>query len=495
MKKIVSVILCLWSLSSFSAGGWHVGGGDPYAQNFAKLALKLSSFLKNNPQNLRFAFDSNQFISSAEVLNESLNNESSTDDLIVFTTDKIVVDGKEKAAQFNKETNQITINRDIWKNFPSDKERYITVAMEICGLISCPQRYESMSELVTVNYPYIESQVLKSDFEYTVDGWRIVGEDPGVFSRISSNDFIYKVATIGTGTPELKKDLEMLSGKNNADFITPLFEALKADRGSFIVFENIYKTKTAISYIYAQRDENQQVYLKSYTLVFTAKEDAFSATCDTFNEKLSILERIQNCYLNKALYSSYERLVTETLESPQTISNIQSSITKLLQNNLELIKKVYSYDRAVMNGMLMDNFFLNYSNVFFTPQDRFQYLLHSMRAHGFEPDLFGPFKAQNNYWKSILTRSFPPELHAAIKVEAAAKYLAENNLIMATPNIICLDYDKTTRSRIVNRSQVNENKPCIQTNMGLPPLLSRIESEFAILNLIYQPETMTWIKK
>lgn len=149
--RLFLLILCLFATchSAFARGGEGVGGGDPMAAEFVKLAKKFTRYAERNFHIIPSPHEIRAMKHLEKQWRYSINY-ARRKSLVVFVEERPKDDfGIPKAAVYNMDTLEVRVHRSTWRDY-TDQQKLELVVMELLGMVEFNDaRYEQAMELVS----------------------------------------------------------------------------------------------------------------------------------------------------------------------------------------------------------------------------------------------------------------------------------------------------------------------------------------------------------
>jgi len=459
--KLILGIFFVQSILFFAHAGREGGGGDPRAAQALIMAKQLAIFYKQNPIKLEIPFSADEFSKRVQVLENSFATPDQRH-LIEFKN-TVLYDKNhvEKAGTFDDEVPadeaQIRLSTSLWNNFTTE-ERLIQINIEILGIMKIKNRYELAMSLVHNHSALIASIPLPDDMSYHKKGWRISGQDPDQFGRLTNEDHILDGGTLGQGS-ELNKRMKnfLKNPLQDSAWTSQIMEAWTTQhRPFYLLFNSPDGNNASITAIYPIQ-ENKEFSVHAYSLFFTKFRQIFEGPCTDTASSLSALDRLNNCYLDQSNYDAHD-VLTRSLISLNSTQNLMDiglpALTLELKNDL---LHFYAHSEQNLSKVLLNYFITDYSSTI--PSNQNTVRKAALSAFGLAPTLDGPF-LNVPFWKTTKKKSIPD-----IRLYEASKALALHNLVFVDQNTQCQSFNSVSLvSRDIYEKEIGK---CIYTTMGL----------------------------
>lgn len=121
-NRIICILFILFCVSNaFSNGNDFSGGGDPDAVEYLGFLKKVPRFLfvRGLQDKLAPSQKVQDYIRKVKV---SLDDEDTSNDLIQFQSEPVVVQGVEKVARFDSKIGRVTVHRGSWHLYKAKKQ-------------------------------------------------------------------------------------------------------------------------------------------------------------------------------------------------------------------------------------------------------------------------------------------------------------------------------------------------------------------------------------
>lgn len=437
--KLFFMMLSFLFISVSFAGGTKDSGGDPMVQQFLDMGHRLSQYFSLNPYKADLGFDPKKFQEIIVDLDQSIKDEA-VEDKLEFTS-LVLKDssGVEKPAIFNSVGGSIKVNRECWTVFTKE-QRLIQVALEVTGLMDLESRYEIVGRLLENKAQFILAMnITSARRDYTLPGWSIVGQDPGQFAKITSDQVLLDGGVLGTGAQNLASLLQFFNNPfAHQDWMAQIDRGWKEDHRFYLLLHTPAGNWASVSSFYVTRDD-QFLYFNIYTLVFEARGPIFREDCRPEVRQIDPLTRLKQCYLDQNLYYPNDSLVVERVELKNLDMNkLELGFKKSNKKFEQVLVNKLAKSTTHVSGALRDYFLTDYSKVMWPAYFQKLIQLATLDAHYIDPSLVGPF-AETPFWMKSGTRELRP---SSTKLFKAAKLMAENNLVFDDVTAQCNSLDE-----------------------------------------------------